>query len=313
MKIDIFSTHIVRKTNIMKIRHLPPLNALKMFEAVARNNSFSQAAEELCVTHSAVSHQIKQLEAWIGKKLLQRHAHGTSLTHEGQLLFTTCVQSFNSLEKCIIEIQQKPISNTITLGAPSSFMANWLIPRIENFEEKYPEIQIKLMTSNDLKLMENNQIDLQVLSLNENTKLNENISKIKLFEDKIGPVLAPNKSIIIDNPADLLPQTLLHTESNKTAWSIWAKQNNIDLNQAKNQRHFDHLTLMLEAAANGLGIAIAPEIIVEKQILNQRLIAPLGFIACDSAFTLCVKQQSPLNDSLQYFIDWMLNQVKNLT
>ncbi|MDQ9011297.1 LysR substrate-binding domain-containing protein [Acinetobacter gerneri] len=293
----------------MKMRNLPPLNALKMFEAVARNSSFSLAAEELCITHSAVSHQIKLLESWMGVKLLQRHSHGATLTPAGQILFTTCVQLFNSLENCVNDIQQKPINHGITLGAPSSFMANWLISRIENFEEKYPEIQIKLMTSNDFKLLENEQIDLQILSLNRQVQLKSDLVKIHLFKDKIGPVLSQEKAHNITQPSDLLTQTLLHTESNKNAWSFWATQHQVKLNEAKNQRYFDHLNLMLEASANGLGIAIAPEILVEKQILNGQLVAPFGFTDSDAEFTLCLKQNRLKNSNLQTFIEWIQYQV----
>ena len=138
----------------MKRRTLPPLNALKAFEAVARNKSFSLAAEELCVTHSAISHQIKQLEEWLDKKLFIRHSSTISLTADAEELSLVCTQLFNRLEQCVFELTNKTSEVEVVIGASHSFMANWLIPRLEKLEVIYPNIHIKLMTCNDLKLLE---------------------------------------------------------------------------------------------------------------------------------------------------------------
>ncbi|MCW8040698.1 LysR family transcriptional regulator, partial [Acinetobacter entericus] len=138
----------------MKRRTLPPLNALKAFEAVARNKSFSLAAEELCVTHSAISHQIKQLEEWLDKKLFIRHSSTISQTTDAEELSRVCTHLFNRLEECIFELTNKTSEVEVVIGASHSFMANWLISRLEKLEVIYPNIHIKLMTCNDLKLLE---------------------------------------------------------------------------------------------------------------------------------------------------------------
>ena len=118
----------------MKRRTLPPLNALKAFEAVARNKSFSLAAEELCVTHSAISHQIKQLEEWLDKKLFIRHSSTISLTADAEELSLVCMELFNRLEQCVFELTNKTSEVEVVIGASHSFMANWLIPRLEKLE-----------------------------------------------------------------------------------------------------------------------------------------------------------------------------------
>lgn len=291
-----------------KRRDLPPLNALKMFEAVARNNSFSLAADELCVTHSAVSHQIKLLESWLDKKLLKRHAQGATLTMDGQQLFTVCVQLFNSLENCVEQIKQKNDHSEVILGASNSFMANWLIPRIEKFESLHPNVQIKLQTCNDFKTLEKNQIDMLIMSRLPNDPLPLSIQAIVLFEDKIGPVCTPEKSQHLEKPLDILNQTLLHTYSNQYAWKNWSEHLQIDVNLTKQQRYLDHLSLMLEAAASGLGIAIAPQLLVQKELDHQRLVAPFGFVACGANFSLCLQKERTEDINLQHLSEWLLRE-----
>ena len=254
----------------MKRRTLPPLNALKAFEAVARNKSFSLAAEELCVTHSAISHQIKQLEEWLDKKLFIRNSSTISLTADAEELSRVCTHLFNNLEQCIFELTNKTSEVEVVIGASHSFMANWLIPRLEKLEVIYPNIHIKLMTCNDLKLLEKEKVDILINSINENHMLPNFLNKYLLFPDNMGPIC--NREI---NPLhtknDLLNYPLLHTHSNKSAWHTWFNQSQIHFSPKANDRYFDRLNLMIEAAVSGLGIAIAPQILVEKEILNGRV------------------------------------------
>lgn len=261
----------------MKGRKLPPLNALKAFEAVARNRSFSLAAEELCVTHSAVSHQIKQLEEWFDKKLFIRHSSTISLTRDAEELFHLCTHFFNDLEKCVFELTNKASDVEIVIGASHSFMANWLIPRLEKLEIIYPNIHVKLMTCNDLKLLEKEKIDIFINSLNLAQTLPESLDKYILFPDNMGPI-CNRKTYNLNTINDILNYPLLHTHSNKNAWHIWLDRSRLHSPHKSSERYFDSLNLMIEAAVSGLGIAIAPQILVEKEILNGRVIAPFGFI-----------------------------------
>lgn len=200
----------------MKRRTLPPLNALKAFEAVARNKSFSLAAEELCVTHSAISHQIKQLEEWLDKKLFIRHSSTISLTADAEELSLVCMELFNRLEQCVFELTNKTSEVEVVIGASHSFMANWLIPRLEKLEVIYPNIHIKLMTCNDLKLLEKEKVDILINSVSEHHLLPNFLNKYLLFPDNMGPIC--NREInLLHSVNDLLNYPLLHTHSNKSA------------------------------------------------------------------------------------------------
>jgi DNA-binding transcriptional LysR family regulator len=293
----------------MKGRKLPPLNALKAFEAVARNRSFSLAAEELCVTHSAVSHQIKQLEEWLEKKLFIRHSSTISLTRDAEDLFRLCTHFFNDLEKCVFELTNKAAEVEIVIGASHSFMANWLIPRLEKLEIIYPNIHVKLMTCNDLKLLEKEKIDIFINSLNLGQTLPESLEKYMLFPDNMGPI-CNGKTYDLNTVNDILNYPLLHTHSNKNAWHIWLDRSGLNSIPKSSERYFDSLNLMIEAAVSGLGIAIAPQILVEKEILNGRVIAPFGFIYCDYNFYAITRRNSSHSEVMN-IVNWLKSEVKD--
>ncbi|WOE31464.1 MULTISPECIES: LysR substrate-binding domain-containing protein [unclassified Acinetobacter] len=287
----------------MKRRHLPSLNALKAFEAVARHQSFSLAAEELCVTHSAISHQIKYLEQWFDQKLFIRHSSKISLHHNAVALANLCTDLFNQLETSVMALNQQSAEVEIVIGASHSFMANWLIARLEKLELCYPHIHIKLMICNELKNLEKNKVDIFINSLHMNTALTEPFEKHLLFADNMGPVYN-HKLYQPQHIEDLLQYPRLHTHSNQQAWSIWCNRNNLDSLTKTHDRYFDHLNLMIEAAVSGLGIAIAPEILVEKEILNQRLSAPFGFHFCDYHFYAIIRKNADRHNLIE-IIDWL--------
>lgn len=293
----------------MKSRKLPPLNALKAFEAVARNRSFSLAAEELYVTHSAVSHQIKQLEEWLEKKLFIRHSSTISLTRDAEDLFRLCTHFFNDLEKCVFELTNKAAEVEIVIGASHSFMANWLIPRLEKLELIYPNIHVKIMTCNDLKLLEKEKIDIFINSLHLGHRLPESLEKYILFPDNMGPICS-RKTYNLNTTNDILNYPLLHTHSNKNAWHIWLDRSGLNSLPKSSERYFDSLNLMIEAAVSGLGIAIAPQILVEKEILNGRVTAPFGFIYCDYNFYAITRKNSS-HSNVMNIVNWLKSEVKD--
>lgn len=287
------------------MRHLPPLNSLRMFEAAARCLSFSAAAEELCVTHSAVSHQMRQLEAWLNRDLFVRHASGVRLTDAGQQLLQVAGHALGQLERCCAEIRQRSEVSELTLGAPGSFLSNWLIPRLEQFEASHPDLRIRLQTSSSLDELQKQRLDAQITT--GHAPWPRQISATPLFEEKIGPVCAPDWPAV-QSAGQLMGQPLLHTSSRPQAWSEWAQAQQLDPAPFTAGRRFDHLPLLLEAAAAGLGVAIAPALLVEREIAQQRLIAPLGFVACGASFTLCVASSRAGEDKLCQLRDWLQQQ-----
>lgn len=300
---------MLEKFTAMKRKKLPPLNSLKAFEAVARHQSFSLAADELCVTHSAMSHQIKLLEQWLDRKLFIRHASTISLTPEAEQLLSICSNFFNDLEQCIADLTRKAVDVEIVIGAAHSFMANWLIPRLEKFESAHPHVQIKLMTCDDYKLLETEKIDIFIGSLKSDTVLPQRIEQSILFPDYMGPICNAT-AYPLTQIEDIFHAPLLHTQSNRNAWSIWMNKLGITTTQVKNERYFDRLNLMVEAAVSGLGVAIAPQLLVEKEILSGRIIAPFGFVYCDYSFYALTRKKA--DAECVQVVEWLQAEAQQL-
>ena len=292
------------------MRRLPPLNSIRIFEAAARCLSFSSAAQELCVTHSAVSHQMRQLEDWLGRALFVRHAAGVRLTDAGLSLLQAAGQSLALLESRCAQICASGEADEITLGAPGSFLANWLIPRLERCEAAYPHLRIRLQTSNALDELQKQQVDALITT--GRPPWPRQIVATPLFDELTGPVCSPAVALRVGTPADLVHETLLHTTSRAQAWTQWAEAQGIDPALYSAGRAFDHLSLLLEAAASGLGVAIAPALLVEREIAQGRLRAPLGFAACGSSFALCVGSTRCDENKLAQLRDWLLREAGRL-
>ncbi|KQR81523.1 transcriptional regulator [Burkholderia sp. Leaf177] len=283
------------------MRRLPPLNALRAFDAVARQLSISAAAQELHVTHSAVSHQVRQLEQWLGKSLFVRHASGVRLTAEGQSLQQAADHSFALLETRCAEIaDQSPIAE-IVLGAPGSFLSNWLIPRLDQFETAHANIRVRLQTSTTIDDLQRHVVDCLIVS---DRNWPTDVEAVSLFEESVGPVCAPDWPHDIATPMDLTSQPLLHTSSRPDAWANWAARNGVEPALFAGGRQFDHLTLLLEAAAAGLGVAIAPALLAERELSQKRLIAPLGFKPSGAVFAFCTARGRS-DKALQALCTWL--------
>jgi Transcriptional regulator len=288
------------------MRKLPSLHAVRIFEACARVLNFSVAARELCLTHSAVSHQIRQLEEWLGQALFTRHASGVHLTPAGQSLQRAATQALTTLEDTCQQLLAVPAGETLTLAAPGSFLALWLIQRLENFEHQYPELRLQLQTQGNFHDLATDRIDALVVS--GCPPWPHGIHGTTLFSDRAGPVCAPDWPHLLRQPADLNGQPLLYTLSRRNAWADWAELSHWTNPQLHLVRHFDNLQLMLEAAVAKLGVAIAPERLARRELSQGRLIAPLGFTAGPSEFSLCLSSHRLMEPALQTLSQWMAAQ-----
>lgn len=288
------------------MRRLPPLNALRVFEECARALSFSAAAQTLCVTHSAVSHQIRQLEEWFGQKLFIRHAGGIALTLSGETLQRTASQVLSQLEQTCAQLCQRPPRQELVIAAPASFLANWLIPRLELFEQAHPDIQLRLQTNARPEALLSGTVDLLIQSSSQ--LLPDSILSLPLLVERTGPVCAPDWHPQPRSAEALAALPRLHTASHPAAWQEWAQAQSISFANMAQGRALDHLSLMLEAAASGLGIAIAPDLLVERELGRGRLIAPLGFIATGYHFALGILATRQEEPELKTLCGWLTQQ-----
>ncbi len=286
------------------MRRLPPLNALRFFDSAARQASFTLAAKELCVTHSAVSQQIRQLEDWLGCALFERRAGRVHLTAAGLDLQRAAHDAFDLLERRCDELRRGTQPAELAVGAPASFLSNWLIPRLDRFEAQHPDIRIRLQTAADAALLNTQRVDALILA---GRAWPQEWDVTPLFAETIGPVCTPALAARIRSAADVQGMPLLHTSSRPDAWKDWAARQGIALTPRQAGREFDHLGHMLEAAAAGLGVAIAPAVLVEAELHRGRLAAPLGFVESGAAFSLCLRKDAVRADAAHERLrDWLL-------
>ena len=286
------------------MRRLPSLNALRFFDSAARQASFTLAAKELCVTHSAVSQQIRQLEDWLGCALFERRAGRVHLTAAGLDLQRAAHDAFDLLERRCDELRRGTQPAELAVGAPASFLSNWLIPRLDRFEAQHPDIRIRLQTAADAALLNTQRVDALILA---GRAWPQEWDVTPLFAETIGPVCTPALAARIRSAADVQGMPLLHTSSRPDAWKDWAARQGIALTTRQAGREFDHLGHMLEAAAAGLGVAIAPAVLVEAELHRGRLAAPLGFVESGAAFSLCLRKDAVRADAAHERLrDWLL-------
>ncbi|MGU9857722.1 LysR family transcriptional regulator [Pseudomonas sp. LF245] len=260
-------------------RDLPPLNALRAFEATARLNSVSQAAEQLHVTHGAVSRQLKVLEEHLGVSLFIKDGRGLKLTDAGVRLRDASAEAFERLRDVCAELTQASAEAPFVLGCSGSLLARWLIPRLGRLNADLPDLRLHLSAGDgDL---DPRRPGLDALLVFAEPPWPADMQVYELASERIGPVMSPRFAgyeRLRHAPAlALCAEALLHTTSRPQAWPSWAQQHGIAPGALKHGQGFEHLYYLLEAAVAGLGVAIAPEPLVAEDVRAGRLVAPWGF------------------------------------
>ena len=275
-------------------RDLPPLNALKAFEATARLNSVSKAAESLSVTHGAVSRQLKLLEEHLGIALFVKQGRGLKLTDAGSRLRDASAEAFERLRLVCAELSQAQAQAPFVLGCSGSLLARWFIPRLGRLNSDLPDLRLHLSAGEgDL---DPRRPGLDALLMFAEPPWPADMDVFELAEERIGPVLSPrfHGFEALQNCAakDLLKHALLHTTSRPQAWPSWARRTGLEPEALTLGQGFEHLYYLLEAAVAGLGIAIAPEPLVIDDLRAGRLAAPWGFTQTPARLALWVPRRA---------------------
>ncbi|MGO4699976.1 LysR family transcriptional regulator [Dyella sp. 2RAB6] len=274
-------------------RELPPLNALRAFEATARLGSASRAAEELHVTHGAISRHLRALEEALGQPLFARHGRGLALTAAGEQLRDGARDAFEQLRGTWARVARGQADAPFVLGCPGSLLARWMIPRLERLQQDLPGLKLHLSaqeTAFDPALA---GVDAALLLAEPPWPADWRVHE--LAPERIGPVLSPRYpgAAQLQTPEQLLGEALLHTTSRPQAWPQWAALAGLAPARLHYGQGFDHLYYLLEAAVAGLGVAIAPEQLVADDLASGRLLAPWGFRATPAHWILAVPRRAP--------------------
>lgn len=270
-------------------QNLPSLNAVRAFEAASRLESASRAADELHVTHGAISRQIRALEAELATRLFDRAGRGLALTDAGRRLRDAAAGAFAQLREGCEELRRDAQNAPLVLGLPGSVLARWMIPRMQRLAADAPELRLHLTVVDTLPPPTLPGLDALLLLGEPPWPAGWQVDA--LAPERIAPVFSPRHphaaALAHSSIAALLKEPLLHTASRPQAWPAWARTQRIASARLHYGQSFEHLYYMLEAATAGLGVAIAPEPLVTADIAAGRLIAPWPFRATRGTWALC--------------------------
>ncbi|UZJ60561.1 LysR family transcriptional regulator [Pseudomonas sp. KU26590] len=292
-------------------RYLPPLNALRAFEATARLNSVSLAATQLHVTHGAVSRQLKVLEEHLGVGLFIKDGRGLKLTDAGIRLRDASAEAFDRLRTVCSELSQGSADAPFVLGCSGSLLARWFIPRLGRLNADLPDLRLHLSAGEgDL---DPRRPGLDALLIFAEPPWPSDMQVFELASERIGPVMSPRFArfeALRHAPVQaLLGEPLLQTTSRLQAWPAWATQNGIEPEALSYGQDFEHLYYLLEAAVAGLGVAIAPEPLVADDLKAGRLAAPWGFSETPAQLALWVPKRAA-DGRAQHLARWLKQELE---
>lgn len=290
-------------------RDLPPLSALKAFEATARLGSLTAAAAELFVTHGAVSRHIRALEEWAGAALFERAGKRLKLTEAGTRYRDEIGGAFDGIAAATERLRAsagKP--RQLTINALPTFAMRWLLPRLARFQQMEPQVELRLVTSDEaVERLAHGSYDIAIRR--EAAPVPSGIIGAAFLEEREIPVAAPEllARMPVTVPADLSRHTLLHADTRPSAWSRWlAAADAEDAGEKAVRQDFDHFYLALQAASDGLGVALGPLPIIADDIRAGRLAAALEGPALPSRpYCWLVPEAQAADPLIASFCTWL--------
>lgn len=298
-----------------KTRRLPPLNSLRAFAAAAERLSLAAAAEDLHVTPSAVSLQIRQLEEHLGIPVFIRTGRGLQLTNEGKAILPGILEGFDQLRMALSLIGPQGEENVLTLSVAPSFAAKWLSPRLDAFAQAHPNIDIRILATDQLVDFAVDDVDI---AIRYGSGIYPGLTSEHLLAERVFPVCAPQLlENAADHPLDLLrSQTLLHDDSpdqDKTCpdWRMWLRAARISGVDWRRGPRYNQSSMVLEAAVAGRGVALAKATLAAADLAAGRIVKladidqPVEF-----AYYLVYPAERRQSAKCNAFREWVSGQAK---
>jgi LysR family glycine cleavage system transcriptional activator len=288
------------------LRRLPSLNALKAFEAAARHESFTKAADELAVTQGAVSHQVKGLEAELGLRLFNRERQRLRITDAGRSYLEVVRDAFDRLAVGTNRLQQLQKSGVLTVSTSPNFAAKWLVHRLGRFVEEHPEIDLRVSATLQHIDFAREDIDM---AIRHGDGQWPGLHVTRLSVEELFPVCSPNflrGRGALRSPADLRRCTLLHVNDRRD-WSKWLEAAGIASIDIDRGPIFNQASIAIDAAVDGQGIALARSALAAWDLLAKRLVRPFEFaLSVPYAYWIvCPKSTADL-PKISTFRKWLL-------
>lgn len=287
---------------------LPSLNGLRAFEAAARHMSFTKAAEELNVTQTAVSHQIRRLEAELGVHLFLRLAEGLALSEEGQAYLPGIRAAFQELRYSTEQLLEGRHKSVLTISTLVSVASKWLLPRLPSFQQAFADIDVRISASTELVDFRKGAIDAAIRYGRGDWK---GLQADFLMSDEIFPVCSPALAKTLSTPADLARHTMLQVSGvTATDWSTWLSTAGQPLQLAEGPRlTFDLAMMAVQAAVDGQGVCIGRSTYVEDDLRAGRLVVPFDLRLKDQlGFYLVTPRETAQVKKIVAFRAWLLAQ-----
>jgi len=292
-------------------RRLPPLNALRAFEAAARHLNFSRAADELSVTPGAVSQQIQNLEDYIGAALFKRTPKGLLLTDAAQIALPALREAFDRLAEAASMLTAAVDGRRLTVSVAPSFAAKWLVPRLGRFEEAHPQVDVWVSAGMELVDFANGEVDV---AIRYGAGRYPGLEVHRLMQETVLAVASPE--LIAANPLntydDLANHVLLHdgspdADESCPDWTMWLAARGVKGVDGQRGPRFNQSSLVIEAAVGGRGVALAKRTLAQADIDAGRLVAPFNIAtAVDFAYHVVYPKAKGRLPQVKAFVAWLL-------
>jgi LysR family transcriptional regulator, glycine cleavage system transcriptional activator len=295
----------------LMLRRLPPLNALKAFEAAARHESFTRAAEELFVTQGAVSHQVKALESELGVKLFNRERQRLLITEAGRQYLTILRDAFDRIAVGTERLLQRQSSGALTVSTSPDFAAKWLVARLGRFAEEHPNIDLRVSATLHHVDFAREDVDLAVRHGDGNWP---GLDVVRLSAEHLFPVCSPKLLIgrnRLTKPADVLKFPLIHVDDRKD-WVRWLEAAGVQSPVLSHGPVLNRVSMAMDAAIDGQGIVLARTTLAATDLINGRLLRPFAeeLRLSKTYWIICPKATTTLPKIVK-FRDWLLAEAAN--
>jgi len=299
----------------MERRGLPPLNALRAFEAAARHMNFSRAADELSVTPGAVSQQIQNLEEYIGAPLFKRTPKGLLLTDAAQTALPALREAFDRLAEAASLLTAAEDGRRLTVSAAPSFAAKWLVPRLGRFEEAHPQVDVWLSAGFELVDFTSGEVDL---AIRYGRGAYPGLEVVRLLGETVSPVVSPG--LLAQTPlatlADLKNHVLLHdgspdADDSCPDWAMWLAARGVKGVDGARGPRFNQSSLVIEAAVNGRGVALAKQTLAQEDLDAGRLVQPFDIeTVVDFAYYIVFPKAKGRLAQVKAFVAWLTQEAE---
>lgn len=299
---------------------IPHLTALRAFEAAARHLSFQDAAQELGLSPSAVSHQIRALEAYLDTRLFDRMTRAIALTPAGETLRPGLEEGFRKIETTVRQVRSLKNHSVIVVSAGPAFAAKWLVPRLYQFEEKFPTIEIRITTALRAINLEREDIDV---ALRHGSGKYKGLDSVRLFGEAYTPMCSPdllkNSKKSLKSADDLKFYRLLHDDSAHMpgpapGWPEWLAQAGAKHIDGSQGRHFTQTDHAIQATIDGVGVLLGKVSIAAPDLLAGRLVRPFELtIPSEYSYFFVTRKERHREKAIAAFLKWLQEEAKEMS